>query len=100
MHTDSQRERFIVECRRQLQALFERARCGDSEELDKARTQGFIRAGEFMGLIERAESLQMMEEAHFQVFGESIAERQRRKAILKSAREGDYSLFDIPPSER
>ena len=42
-----------------------------------------------------------MEEAHFEVFNESIAARKKRKANLKQAIEkGDDSYINIPALER
>ena len=67
----------------------------------RQRIQGFISAGEFLGVITRAEAINLMDEAHFSVFGLTNQQRQARKADLKSVKNTqEQSIFDIPAIER
>ncbi|GHE81818.1 hypothetical protein [Thalassotalea profundi] len=67
----------------------------------KNRIQGYIHAGEVLSIINREHSTQIMEEAHFQVFGENINERKNKKVAFKEAlKTRDDSYFDIPAYER
>lgn len=67
--------------------------------------QGFINAGEFLAVITRAEAIELMDEAHFSVFGVTNDQRKARKAAfteLKTAvnNDSENSFFDIPAIER
>lgn len=67
----------------------------------KNRIQGFIQAGELLSVINREQSAQIMESAHFHVFGESINERKSKKEAFKKAlKSRDDSYFEIPAYER
>ncbi|GHE84420.1 hypothetical protein [Thalassotalea profundi] len=67
----------------------------------KYRIQGFIQAGETLSIISRNQSTQIMEDAHLQVFGESIDERKSKKRAFKEALKArDESYFEMPAYER
>jgi hypothetical protein len=67
----------------------------------KNRIQGFIQAGEVLSVINREQSAQIMEGAHFHVFGENITERKSKKEAFKVAlKTRDDSYFEIPAFER
>lgn len=67
----------------------------------RLRTQGFIQAGELLAVCERHEVQQLMEQAHFDVFGCSIAERQPEKTRRAQAlKNGDDDYFDEPACNR
>lgn len=93
--------RFKQECFKQFVALFTNMKGHQFDENIKFRVQGFVAAGEFMKVISRDEGLAIMESAHRQVFGESIAGQQAHKRTKISVY-SDYEegYFDLHPSQR
>jgi hypothetical protein len=80
---------------------FESVSTRKPDEQLKNRIQGFIQAGEVLSVISRDQSTQIMEDAHFNVFGESITERKSKKEAFKKAlKVRDDSYFEIPAYER
>ncbi len=92
---------FIASCHQQLVIIFEKAKLHQKDDTQKHRTEGFIQAGKVMGLMSNDEALELMERAHFHVFGESIESRKSRKVSLKEAvARGDDDFVNIPAYER
>ena len=82
----------------QFQQIFQLSQQGADNSIARLRAQGFIHAGELLGLCQREQVQQLMEQQHFQVFGCSIAQRnkteaQRRQQALACQ---DYQYFDEP----
>lgn len=71
---------------------------------DKAlifRLQGFIYAGEVLGILTKEDAQAIMEEQHKHVFGQSIEARKNAKQQTKQAlKEGNDDYFDIPAINR
>lgn len=71
---------------------------------DKAlilRLQGYIYAGEILGILTKEDAQAIMEEQHKLVFGQSIESRKAAKQQIKNAlQEGNNDYFDIPAIER
>ncbi|WP_143869956.1 hypothetical protein [Catenovulum sediminis] len=90
-------ENFKSEAYRQLFDIFSQVKEKIPVEQAKARTQGFMYAGQFMGLVSQEEANQIIEQAHFDVFSMSVAQRAEIKSRKKQAFEThDESYFDIP----
>ena len=95
------KETYIKACKNQLLNTFTLAKSYKRDDKMKFRTEGFIQAGKVLGLISHNEATMLMEEAHFEVFNESIASRKSRKAKLKVAVAlGDEDYINIPAYER
>ncbi|AWB68461.1 hypothetical protein C2869_19540 [Saccharobesus litoralis] len=88
---------FEQECYRQLVNLFTQTKANNTDTLAKGRAEGFLFAGQFMGLISANEGQAIIEKAHMDVFGVTVAERKDKKAKLRKAiEEGDDAYFDMP----
>ena len=95
------KEAFQNECKRQLTDYFELLQKNKLATELKQRVQGFINAGEFLGVITRVEAITLMDETHFTVFGMTNEQRKTRKAEVKAVRsDQEASIFDIPAVER
>ncbi len=88
---------FKSEAYRQLVDIFTKTQAKTPDAEAKARTQGFIYAGQFMGVISKEEAQTLIELAHFDVFKMSIARRVDLEAKQKQAfEEMDEAFFEIP----
>ncbi len=88
---------FSQVCYEKFLAYFDEVKRGKGSDLQKGRLEGFMQAAELLGIVERARAQGLMEQAHMQVFGETIAERERRKKALK---EYDEEWLAIPSVQR
>jgi hypothetical protein len=96
-----EKESFKQECIRQLLNYFELLQKNKLDTGLKHRVQGFIKAGEFLNVITRADAIQLMDDAHLSVFGVTNEQRKERKAEMKAVRSGhEYSIFEIPAYDR
>ena len=92
---------FKSEAYRQLIDVFNKTLAKQPDMEAKARTQGFIYAGQFMQIITHDEARALIEKAHIEVFGVISAERKTITAKQKLAFEThDYEYFEIPTIER
>ena len=93
-----QGQQFLDAIRQQFLDIFLQSKAGQDTSAAKHRAQGFIHAGELLGLCQREQLNELMEQCHLQVFGCRIAERapslraQRQSALAA----GDYQYFDEP----
>ena len=95
------KEEYLDSCREQLVKIFNLAKNHTKDDKQKFRTEGFIQAGKVLGMITHEDAIDVMEKAHFDVFGESIDSRKNRKASLKEAvARGDDNFINIPAYER
>lgn len=83
-----EQQQFKQQCLSQLIRLFTDIKNQQADEKHKNRVQGFMAAGKFMGLLSHQEGQTIIEQAHQQVFGESIVRRQSRKQTR------EYSVID------
>lgn len=88
---------FTQTCYQKFLSYFNEVKQGSGSDLQKGRLEGFMQAAELLGLVERTRAQALMEQAHMQVFGETIAERERRKQALK---EYDEEWLAIPSVQR
>ena len=95
------KQEYLYSCYSQLFAVFELAKELKKDDKQKFRTEGFIHAGRALGVISEEEAIKVMEQAHFDVFGETIDDRRKRKASIKEAvAKGDDDFINIPAYER
>ena len=101
MRDERERTKFINACTEQLISLYTASKDGKNVDADKYRAQGFMRAGELMGLISKEQGQALIADLHFQVFGETIDERTTRKRKLNALKESDPDAYiEIPAIER
>jgi len=92
---------FIDSCYTQLVCIFQKAKNHQKDDKQKHRTEGFLQAGKFTGMITDEEAISLMEKAHYEIFSEAIESRKSRKINLKAAiAQGDDEYIDIPAYER
>jgi hypothetical protein len=95
------REDFIGYCSEQLKHLFSSTKNGKPDIRLKHRTEGLMQAGELLGAISRKESSELIEKIHYDVFGESTADRAKRKKLLTELKKSSPDeYFEIPAIER
>jgi len=95
------KQAFIDSCYTQLIDIFQKAKEHQKDEKQKHRLEGYLHAGKALAVISNGEALTLMEDTHFEVFGETIESRKSRKANLKEAvARGDDGYIDIPAYER
>lgn len=94
---DVSKQQFQQLCYEKLLTLFTQSKLGTSSPQIKGRVEGFIHAGETLGLLDKATSNQLMEKAHLQIFGESISDRQAHKQAIAKL---DEDWLNIPAYER
>ncbi|GGW69720.1 hypothetical protein [Alishewanella tabrizica] len=97
-----QQDLFLITLEAQFRDLFQASKAGKDNHEQRLRAQGFIHAGELLQLCSRQQVQQLMEKAHIEVFGISIAERKpsaqaRRQQALQL---GDYAYFEEPAFNR
>lgn len=101
MDSLTDKQTFFASCYQQLVGIFENAKVHHKDDKQKHRTEGFIQAGKFIGLITDEEATALMEKAHYEVLGETITSRRSRKTSLKEAiARGDDDYVAIPAYER
>ena len=69
---------FLKDLEVRLLELFQRTKCGEQRTKDLARVEGFIQAGQSLGVISHQEGMNVMNQAHIKVFGKSMAERSQQ----------------------
>lgn len=101
MYNEREVTRFIEACTTQLVNLYTASKEGKNVDADKYRVQGFMHAGELLGVISKKQGQALIADLHFQVFGETIDERARRKNKLEALKESDPDAYiEIPAIER
>ena len=101
MQNKNEKHIFIDACKTQLVSLYNASKQGKKVEAEKYRVQGFMHAGELMGLINKEEGKALIADLHIEVFGETIDERAQRKRKLDALKESDLdAYFAIPAIER
>ncbi len=106
-----QQQQFSNALSQQFLQIFQLSQQGADTSSAKLRTQGFIQAGELLGLVSRDEVSSLMDAAHQQVFGCSVAQRlaiHQQQAVQQEFRQsrrqaladGDYRYFDEPALQR
>jgi hypothetical protein len=95
------KQQYLASCYQQLRNVFALAKQHKKDDQLKFRAEGFIHAGKSLGVISHQEAIEVMEQAHFEIFAENIATRRKRKASLKEAiAKGDDDFINIPAYER
>lgn len=101
MSSQSDKARFVDACTTQLMRLYLASKAGKNVDTDKYRVQGFMHAGELMGLLTKEEGKTLIADLHINVFGETIEERADRKRKLNALKASDPDAYlEIPAIER
>ncbi|MBT1064093.1 hypothetical protein KJY73_10940 [Bowmanella sp. Y26] len=89
---------FLAECQTRIRKVYELTKAGKPDDTLKYRTEGFMNAGEYIGLISREEARELIESLHQDAFGESIAQRRERKERLSKLKEQSLDAFYDEPA--
>lgn len=101
MNDDKAKAQFREACTAQLIKLYTASKNGKKVDAEKYRVQGFMHAGEVLGVISNEEGKRLIADLHLQVFGETIDERATRKRKLNALKESDPDAYiEIPAIER
>lgn len=101
MNAAEETNKFLQACTTQLVNLYMASKEGKNVDADKYRVQGFMHAGELLGVISKAQGQMLIADLHLQVFGETIDERAKRKNKLEALKESDPDAYiAIPAIER
>lgn len=91
------RQAFSDFCFQELLDLFKASQQNQRNERKKHHIEGLLHAGVLMDVFTKGQAQLMMEQAHVEVFGETIEERQQNKTALKQAiAEGNDDYINIP----
>lgn len=94
-------QQFKQACFTQLIELFNKSKLNKSSPREKGRVEGFIFAGQSLGLLSQVTANELMQKAHIQVFGQSIEDKQAEDKKRRLAIENDdFSYFEVPTIER
>ena len=92
---------FLRACHEQLVRVYSKAQAGTPDDRLKHRAEGFIHAGQVIGLITAEEALAIIESTHRDVFGETVQQRRARKASLAELKQHSPDVYyEIPAIER
>lgn len=93
---------FMQQAKNQFLQIFQKSKASQPVLVEKHRAEGFLYAGELLGLTDKTELQQLMEQAHLEVFGYSLQDQaagyqQQRKSALSQRQ---YQYFDEPAISR
>ena len=95
------KEQFFSEVRNQYHLVCVNIKNGNGpSELEKGRFEGFMRAGIMLGVTNKRELEQLLEDVHYKVFNQSIAERKTNRGPGFTDDDIDYGEFERPAIER
>ncbi|WP_102797663.1 hypothetical protein [Bowmanella denitrificans] len=89
---------FLAECQTRIRKVYELTKAGKPDDINKHRAEGFLHAGEFLGLVSRDEATHLIESVHQEVFGESVSQRRERKDRLNKLKEHSLDAFYDEPA--
>ena len=91
------KKEYLAEVNKRLTRLFKASKEGYKiPDIDRHRLEGFMQAGIFMKITTSTEMAELLERAHYSVFGKTAQERKAEKSTGWSDIEVDYGLFDSP----
>ena len=91
------KKEYLDEVNKRLTRLFRASKESYKiPDIDRHRLEGFIHAGIFMKIATPTEMAELLERAHYSVFGKTVQERKAEKSTGWSDIEVDYGLFDSP----
>ena len=97
---NGEQEQFHKECTRRLKRIYRHVLAGDPQPQDEAELRGFMQAGLFMKLTDRQALDDLIEAAHYKIFGESRSERKQKSASKPNVSQTDFSMYESPAWER
>jgi hypothetical protein len=88
---------YLIEINKRLTKLFKASKEGYRIlDIDRYRLEGFMQAGIFMKIATPVEMSELLEDAHYSIFGKAIRERKSEISANWSDIEIDYDKFDSP----
>ena len=95
------KEQFFSEVRNQYHLVCVNIKNGNGpSELERGRFEGFMQAGIALGVTNKSDLEELLEEVHYKVFGQSIAERKKNRGSGVPDDDIDYGQFERPAIER
>jgi len=95
------KERFLKEVEDQLRVIFGALRDGhEPPKILKHRSEGFMQAGVFLGIVDNKELKELMETVHHEMTGMTIQERLTKQKKRWKELEIDYDQYEIPAYKR
>lgn len=92
---------FLQEAQRQFDQLFQAKKAGQNVQVLKHRAEGFLYAGELLGLVDKTQLQQLMEQSYLQVFGVALDKTSSYKTERKHALDNEfYQYFEEPAFHR
>jgi len=94
-------QEYSAYCYSQLVQVFSNTHKGQQDDKLKFRVEGLLQAGKLLGFFSRADAAELINNAHIEVFGQTIEERKNHKEKVKKALiDNDSDFFNIPAYER
>jgi hypothetical protein len=92
---------YIKEVAHRLHMRFSQLKEGVTlAEGNRYRLEGFMQAGNFMGLTNNVELNRVMEKVHMDVFGQTLAQRKESLDPQWQDEVIDYTAYDSPSYQR
>ncbi len=92
---------FLALCHKRITAVYKATKAGTPDDAARHRMEGFMNAGQVLGIVTQAEVRELIEHVHYEVFNETVAERKSRKASLASLKASEPDrYYAIPAIER
>jgi hypothetical protein len=91
------KEQYLSEVEKRLLRYFSASHEGyKAPAEDRHRLEGFMQGAAFMGFASSKELAELMEQAHFAVFGKSIEERRMENVSIWQDSVVNYDRYDQP----
>ena len=88
---------YLAEISSRLDKMFRASKEGYKiPDIDRHRLEGFMQAGIYMKIATPAEMAELLDHAHYSVFGKSIQDRKSEISANWSDIEIKYDKFDSP----
>ena len=92
------KEHFLTEVESRLRSIMNASKIlGKALVVEKYRCQGFMKAGVVLGISTNSELQQLIEAVHFDIFGQTIKEREQARTSVWKEEEIDYNQYEISP---
>jgi hypothetical protein len=94
-------EEFITYLESELTKSLMNTKAGKPDDKQKFRTEGLMQSAKLLKILSAEQLLEMMEQEHIKIFGESIDTRKARRSQLADLKENSPDkYFDIPTIHR
>lgn len=94
-------EEYSAYCYDQLLQLFTKTKKRQKDDTLRYRTEGLLQAGKLLGIFSKEDAVELMNDAHIDVFGQTVEARRNYKENVKKALvDENNDFFNIPAVER